>query len=280
MGSYVDTNGVKLHYLERRGEGPTLLLAPGLAANAHFFSALMEHLSPRLHVFAFDLRGRGASSKPSSGYTMADHAADMIGAMDALGLEQVVFGGHSFGGLLAYVMAVLHPERVCRGVAIDAPIAVSADVMEQIKPTLDRLEMTFPSWEEYLSRVKSMPYYANWEWDPSLELFYRSDLKEAADGTLRSVCHPDHIRQALAGTLDVDWPDTVRRIEQPLLFIRAVAPFGPAGYPPLVPADKARLTMAALKRGEYAEFPGNHITCLFGDTAKRVADRMVDFVRG
>ena len=127
MGNYVETNGIKLHYLERPGDGPTLLLAPGLAAGAHFYLTLLDHLAPRLHVIAFDLRGRGASDKPDTGYTMADHAADMVGAMDALGIDRVAFGGHSFGGLLTYVMAAYYPERIERGVVIDAPAEVDPD---------------------------------------------------------------------------------------------------------------------------------------------------------
>ena len=280
MGNYVETNGIRLHYLERPGDGPTLLLAPGLAAGAHFYLTLMDRLAPRLAVIAFDLRGRGASDKPDTGYTMADHAADMIGAMDALDIDRVAFGGHSFGGLLTYVMAAYYPERIERGVVIDAPAEVDPTVLEQIKPTLDRLEMTFPSWDEYIALVKGMPYYADWEWDPALEDFYRSDLEELPDGGVQSVCRPENIRQAVEGTLEVDWHDTVSRIDQPMLFIRATEPFGPPGYPPIVPEDKAKLTMERLRHGEYAEFPGNHITFLFGDTAGYVADRIVDFVIG
>ena len=128
MGNYVETNGIKLHYLERPGDGPTLLLAPGLAAGAHFYLTLMDRLAPRLHVIAFDLRGRGASDKPDTGYTMADHAADMVGAMDALGIDRVAFGGHSFGGLLTYILAAYYPERIERGVVIDAPAEVGLEV--------------------------------------------------------------------------------------------------------------------------------------------------------
>ena len=278
MGNYVATNGIRLHYLERPGDGPTILLAPGLAAGAYFYEALLDWLSPRLHVIAFDLRGRGASDRPDTGYTMADHVADMIGAMDALGLERVVFGGHSFGGLLTFAMAAEHPDRVERGVVIDAPAEVDPTVMEQIKPTLDRLETTFPSWEQYIEMVKGMPYYADWDWDPALEVFYRSDLEELPDGGVRSVCRPEHIRQAMAGTLEVDWDATVRQIAQPILFVRAMDPFGPPGYPPIVPEDKAMLTMDRLQNGRYAEFPGNHITFLFGQGATMVADEIVAFV--
>ena len=56
------------------------MLAPGLTANAHFFETLLAHLAARLHVLAFDLRGRGLRDKPDRGHSMDDHTTDMIGA--------------------------------------------------------------------------------------------------------------------------------------------------------------------------------------------------------
>lgn len=280
MSRFVETNGIRLHYLERPGEGPTLVLAPGLTANAHFFETLLSRLAPRLHVLAFDMRGRGLSDKPDSGYTMADHAADMVGALDALGHDRVVFGGHSFGGLLTFYLAANHPERVTRAVVIDAPAEVDAGILDQLKPALDRLEMAFPSWDDYLAMAKSMPYYDDWEWDPALEVYYRSDVRDLPDGRVRARSHPDHIRQAIQGTLDVDWPGLVARIQQPTLFIRARGPFGPPGSPPIVPEEKARHTMELLRDGRLVELDGNHITFLFGDTARVVADEIAEFASG
>ena len=56
---FIDTNGIRLHYVEHPGDGPTVLLFPGLNANAVFFQGLVrEGLSPALRALAFDLRGR------------------------------------------------------------------------------------------------------------------------------------------------------------------------------------------------------------------------------
>ena len=119
---YVETNGIRLHYLDHAGAGPTLVLAPGLTANAHSFDGLMRAgLGDVAHVLALDMRGRGESDAPATGYAMEDHARDVLGLLDALELERVVMGGHSFGGLLTYWLAANHPERVERCVVIDAP---------------------------------------------------------------------------------------------------------------------------------------------------------------
>ena len=85
MDQFVQINDIQLHYLDHPGGDPPLVLMPGLAANAHSFDGLIKAgLSPTLRVLALDLRGRGLSDKPDSGYSMADHAADVLGLLDAL----------------------------------------------------------------------------------------------------------------------------------------------------------------------------------------------------
>lgn len=276
--SFVETNGIRLHYLDHGRGGPTLILMPGLTANAHFFDRLVASgLSDRMHVLAVDLRGRGESDKPDAGYTMADHAADILGMLDALGLEQVVMGGHSFGGLLTYYLAAHHPERMDRCVVIDAPAQVDETILDQIKPSLDRLEMTLPSWERYLEVIKAMPYYDGW-WDPAIEDYYRADVQHNPDGTLQARSRPDHIRQAVEGTLEIDWPGTVATIPHPVLFIRAPEPFGPPGSPPIVPEHKAVATVERIPDCRMVEAPGNHITFMFGDSAALAARAIIEFV--
>ena len=106
MGKFSQVNGIRLHYLDHAGGDPVVVLLPGLTANAQSFDGLIgAGLCPAHRVLALDLRGRGLSDKPPSGYSLAAHAADVIGLLDALQLERVVLGGHSFGGLLSFYLA-------------------------------------------------------------------------------------------------------------------------------------------------------------------------------
>lgn len=277
-GKYVETNGIRLHYLDHAGDGPTLLLFPGLNANAVFFEGLAKAgLVPTLRVVSVDLRGRGLSDAPDTGYTMRDHAADIVGLLDHLQMERVALGGHSFGGLLSYYLAAEYPERVERIVVIDSPAEVSQTVVEQIGPALDRLRMVTPSWDEYLAGVKAMPYYAGW-WDPDLEAYYRADVVERADGSIRSRLDPGKILQALEGTTTVEWMELAKRISAPVLLLRATEPFGPPGYPPILPKDQAQRTLASLSDARMIELAGNHITALFGKPARIAASAIVEFV--
>ncbi|MGE5102609.1 MAG: alpha/beta fold hydrolase, partial [Deltaproteobacteria bacterium] len=99
---FLAAGDVNIHYLDVPGGAPPLVLLHGLSANAHCFAGLIgAGLSPSFRVIAPDLRGRGQTDKPATGYTMADHARDVLALLDALGLERVILGGHSFGGYLA-----------------------------------------------------------------------------------------------------------------------------------------------------------------------------------
>ncbi len=61
---------------------------------------------------AYDLRGHGYSDVPPTGYTSADHAADLLALMDRIGARTARLVGHSFGGVIAAHAAAIAPERV------------------------------------------------------------------------------------------------------------------------------------------------------------------------
>lgn len=278
MEAFIETNGIRLHYLDHPGDGPTLLLAHGLTANAHFFDGLVAGgLSPALRVLAVDLRGRGQSDKPDRGYAIVDHALDLLGMMDRLGLGQVVLGGHSFGGLVSYYLAANYPERFPKLVLLDAPAEVEQSLLEQIRPSLARLENTYPSWEDYLGAVKQMPYFENW-WDPAIEAYYRSDIHDLPTGEVRSKISPEHIEECVTDVLGVDFLELAERVHQPTLLLRTPDPFGPPGFPALLTEEKAQRTIEALPDARLVEVPGNHVTFAFGDRARIAAELIVEFV--
>lgn len=275
---FVETNGITIHYLEHSGNDPTLLLLPGLTANAHSFGGLVDAgLSPTVRVLAVDLRGRGLSDHPKGAYSIADHARDVIGLMDGLDLDRVVLGGHSFGGMLTYYLAATYPDRFSALVTIDAPAEVDPVVVAQIKPSLDRLGIPVASWDEYLAAVKAQPYFGDW-WDPKIEDYYRADVKDNPDGTVQSRSRADDMQAAIDGTLEIDWPEVVGRVNQPTLAIRATDAYGPPGSPPILPKDKADRVVELLSDPYPAQIEGNHLTILFGTRARTMVSLITEFV--
>lgn len=255
-----------LFYLEASGDEPLVLLH-GLSANASSFGGLIHAgLSPAFRVIAPDLRGRARSDKPALGYTMADHAADVIGLMDHLGIQRAVLAGHSFGGYLAIYLAAHHPDRFTKLVVIDAAINTHPRVGEMLKPSLERLGKTVSSPDEYLASIRSAPYM-NGIWDADVDAYFRAELVQNADGTAQSATSASAIGQAAYNLACEPWLHLVQQVRHQTLMINAVEPYGPPGTPPLMEETWARATAKAFPNGRYVKVPGNHLTMLFVDGA-------------
>jgi pimeloyl-ACP methyl ester carboxylesterase len=251
---------------------------PGLTANAHAFDGLIRAgLSPRCDVLAVDLRGRGLSDKPATGYSMADHAADVIGLLDALHLDQVILGGHSFGGLLTFYMAAHYPERVSKLVIIDAAGSLHPRARELIQPSVDRLGKILPSWDAYLQAMKQMPFFNGW-WDPTIESYYQADVQINEDGTIQARSRPEAIIEAVEKALAEPWAQHLALIQQPTLLLNALGAYGLPDAPPLLPYEQAQSTVKALAACRYVEIPGNHMTMLFGQGAQQIVEAVTSFI--
>lgn len=106
-------NGLTFHY-QQAGTGPDVVLIHGVTGDLSiwFLCRAIQALSESHRVTAYDLRGHGYSDAPPTGYTSADHAADLFALMDHLEIERAAVVGHSFGGVIALHAAVLAPTRV------------------------------------------------------------------------------------------------------------------------------------------------------------------------
>src|ERR687886_711523 len=96
----------------RAGNGPDpIVCLHGITAQHRAFNAAARHLGPSRGLVGVDLRGRGDSDKPGSGYGLATHASDVVRILDYLGLENAVLLGHSMGAFVALKTALASPDR-------------------------------------------------------------------------------------------------------------------------------------------------------------------------
>lgn len=273
MNTFVQANNIRLHYLDHGGTGPALILMPGLTANAYCFDGLVKAgLTRHFRVLALDLRGRGLSDKPETGYSMEDHAQDILGLIEALNLDKVILGGHSFGGLLSMYMAALYPKAMESIVVIDAAGSMHPQVRELIKPSVDRLGKIVPSWEEYLATMKQLPFFQNW-WEPEIESYYRADVEFLSDGSVKPRSKPEAIIEAVEKALTEDWHAHLEHIKNPMILLNAPEGVG-AGIPPVLPHEQAMETVNAVKDARYYEIPGNHFTMLYGEGAEKTVEAL------
>ena len=271
-------NGIQLFYRDEDGGEPPILLLHGLSANANCWGGVIAAgLAPQHRVVAPDLRGRGRSEKPANGYTMADHANDVIALLDMLGLSRVAVVGHSFGGYLAIFLAATYPDRFSKLAVIDAALQLNPRVAELLKPSLDRLGRTSPSLDAYLNEVRTAPYM-NGVWDEHTDAYFRAELQENADGTVQSATSASAVGQAMQGLAAEPWLQHVQSVKQPTLVLNALGAYGPPDFPPLVDEHNARATAEAFPDARYAVVPGNHMTMVFGEGARVVQEQIHRFL--
>lgn len=272
----IRTNHINLHYLDSETAGQTVILMHGLTANAHAFDGLLkEGLGKKYRIIAVDLRGRGQSDKPKEGYTMKDHAQDILGLMDVLGIEKCIVGGHSFGALLTFYMAFYHPERIEKMLLLDAAARLHPRTKEMLIPALSRIGQTYLSFDAYLEKVKSGAYMTYWE-DTMLS-YYQADVQTNEDGTVTQRSTPENMTEAiLKGSFGEPWLDYIKAVEQPAILLNGTMNY--ALDAPLLPKEFALETVELMKNCQYQEVWGNHQTMLYGQGAKNIVKGIEDFL--
>lgn len=110
----VTVAGRSLHFLEwGRADAPVVLVLHGFTGHAWQADHPAQVLAERYRVVALDQRGHGDSDRAEV-YGSVPMAADVIGLLDALGVDRVALVGHSLGGIVGTCVTALHPERVTR----------------------------------------------------------------------------------------------------------------------------------------------------------------------
>lgn len=107
----VSANGARFH-VARAGSGPALLFLHGWPEFWLTWEEVMARLSDRFTCIAPDLRGFGDSDKPDGPWGAAEHAADVVALLDAMGEAPVGVIGHDVGGAVMQALARLAPARI------------------------------------------------------------------------------------------------------------------------------------------------------------------------
>ena len=121
---FVQANGLRIHVAEAgsdHSEAPPILLLHGWPQHWYMWRRVIEELRSGHRLLAPDLRGLGWTEAPGFGYDGETFAADQIALLDALGIGRAFVIGHDWGGWTAMLLGVLHPDRVERMIACNAP---------------------------------------------------------------------------------------------------------------------------------------------------------------
>jgi len=215
-------DGIQIQLAAWEGEGQPILCVHGLTANCRCWDLIASSLVPENNILAMDLRGRGLSDKPSSGYSLQHHIRDIVCLLDDLKQERIVLMGHSSGAYISMAFAANYPERTEKLILMDAGGQLTQDQWDKftlaIKPSLDRLGQVFPSFEAYVANMKLAPFLQ--PWSQALEDYFRYE-SEAVEGGVRSRINPANIQEEVQNIQQEVPSEYFPKVTCPVLILRA-----------------------------------------------------------
>jgi 3-oxoadipate enol-lactonase len=139
--AHASVNGIQLYYEVHGDEGkPVILLLHGLGSSAQDWEAQIAPFSNDYRALIADMRGHGRSDKPPAAYTMRQFAADVVALLDMLNIDTVHVVGLSMGGMIAFQLAMDHPQRLRSMTIINSGPAVVPHTFQ------DRLNVWMRFW--------------------------------------------------------------------------------------------------------------------------------------
>ncbi len=123
---YAELNGTRLYY-RVQGQGPSLVLIPGMGAGHASFFRQVPVFRKQFRVITYDPRGIGRSSRTGQPYAFRALADDVAGLLDHLGIDRAHVLGQSLGGIVAQELAIGHPSRVDRLILVSTLAAGDAE---------------------------------------------------------------------------------------------------------------------------------------------------------
>jgi 3-oxoadipate enol-lactonase len=196
-------------YYDDHGDGPALLLMPGIPAISSDWFPFADRLKERSHVVVYDNRGSGRSDAPPGPYSIPQLAADAVAVLDTLAIERAHVFGVSLGGMIAQELAIGFPERVDRLVLG----STQASTKDAVRPRREvTLAFVFET-DDWAERMRALAPFA---FAPGVDPQLLAKFIDKKTGEVE----PDHgYRGHIAAVLAHDAVDRLASIEQPTLVI-------------------------------------------------------------
>jgi pimeloyl-ACP methyl ester carboxylesterase len=245
---------------------PPVVLLHGIGSRGQSWWPVIDPLAARFHLYQLDLRGHGASGKPSAGYLMEHYAADLDAALDALDLQsnETRIMGHSLGGLVALSWASERPARAAALVVEDPSLRVPADIVE-----------AFDGWQQLaaLTPAQAAAWYRQEypDWSDADCLRRAETITSTAPGVFAEL--RAEAEEALA-TGTTDRMQILAEVQIPTLLLYGNLELGSM----VAPADAERFVQI-MPRGHAIQIPGAGHS-LHRDASDAFLEAVIPFLEG
>jgi len=141
----ISINGLRLAVAERGNAAPLLLIHGGVS-DLRTWSDMQERLSGKFRTLAYSRRYARPNQAiaPDADDPMDPHVEDAVQLLQALEAAPAHIVGHSWGGFIALLLAIRHPDLVRRLILIEPPVLTLLTPVPPPTLHLLRLALRFP----------------------------------------------------------------------------------------------------------------------------------------
>jgi 3-oxoadipate enol-lactonase len=125
---FVDLSDVRIYYQwDGPADKPVVLFSNGLGTNVTLWDGQIAELGKHFRVLRYDHRGHGKSSVPPGSYSIGMLSQDVLGLLDALGVETCSFCGLSMGGMVGQWLGANAAGRIRKLVLSSTAAKIGTD---------------------------------------------------------------------------------------------------------------------------------------------------------
>jgi pimeloyl-ACP methyl ester carboxylesterase len=193
----VEHDGLTIGALDWGGDGPPLVLLHPNGFCAGVFDPLARALRDEYRPIGVDLRGHGTSDAPATseecGFVAA--AGDVVAALDALGLDEVVMLGESLGGGAGILVDRFRPGLVrrlllCEAIAMAPAGGLPGTDENHMAAMARRRKTVWPDRATVRESYGSRPPLNVME-PAALDGYVQWGFRDRSDGQVELACPPE-----------------------------------------------------------------------------------------
>jgi pimeloyl-ACP methyl ester carboxylesterase len=227
---FIQTDRIKLHYLDWGGSGQPLVLLHGLGDSPYIFEGIAKSLKENFRIIAYSKRGHCKSETTDSLYDNSSLVSDLKLLLDSLNIKKANLLGWSMAGNEITEFAIQYPDRTNRLIYFEGGYDMSDESFSTIYKTVHKFlqpdSIVLQSLDAYRDWYHNS-WYGDIEWNPIIEANLIASTLINPDGSVTTIPN-NHVFKLLLESA-MNYHRDYEKIQTPALAIYTNSFFYPPG---------------------------------------------------